>query len=161
ADALRNSGLPDASLPFYEQAATLARTVAEIQGANGHQAWADIAVITGNWAGALMMTGELDAARQRHLDSADADKKAGSPGVNVILSELEALRIDIMQGQVAQALPQIETRLTQVDAWWQQHHSGQSVPEAPDPESLARTLISALDIAREAHYAQEDWASAL
>jgi tetratricopeptide (TPR) repeat protein len=161
ADTLRNGGRPDASLPFYAQAATLARTTAEAQGENGRQAWADVATITGNWAGALMMTGNLDASRQRHLDSTEADKKAGTPTVNVILSELEALRIDIMQGQVAQALPQVETRLAQVKAWWQQHRSGQKVSEAPDPESLARTLISALDIAREAHYAQEDWEPAL
>jgi tetratricopeptide (TPR) repeat protein len=161
ADTLRNGGHPDASLPFYEQAATLARTTAEAHGENGRQVWADVATITGNWAGALMMTGNLDASRQRHLDSIEADKKAGSPTVNVILSELEALRIDIMQGQGAQALPQVETRLAQVEAWWQQYRCGQSVPEAPDPEALARTLISALDIAREAHYAQEDWEAAL
>ena len=37
-----------------------------------------------------------------------------------------------------------------VEDWWQRHRSGQSVPEAPDPEYLARTLIGALDIAREA-----------
>ena len=161
ADALRNGGYPDASQPFYAQAAILACIAAEAQGENGRQAWADLATITGNWAGALMMTGDLDASRQRHLDSTEVDKKAGSPAVNVILSELEALRIDIMQGQVAQALPQVETRLAQVDAWWQQHRSGQSVPEAPEPESLARALISALDIAREAHFAQEDWEAAL
>ena len=58
-----------------------------------------------------MMTGDLDASHQRHLDSAEAEKKAGSPAVNVIVSELEALRIDIMRGQVAQALPQVEARL--------------------------------------------------
>ncbi len=154
-------GRPDASLPFYEQAATQARTAAEAGGENGRQAWADVAWITGNWANALRMTGDLDASRQRHLDSAEAEKKAGRPAVNVIGSELEALRIDIMQGQAAQALPQVEARLAQVEAWWQQHRSGQSVPEAPDPEILARALISALDIAREAHFAQQDWEPAL
>ena len=35
------------------------------------------------------------------------------------------------------------------------------MPEAPDAEDLARALTSALDIARAAHYAQEDWDSAL
>ena len=53
ADALRGGGRPDASLPFYEQAATQARTAAEAQGENGRQAWADVAAITGNWANAL------------------------------------------------------------------------------------------------------------
>ena len=131
ADALRHGGRPDASLPFYEQAATQARTAAEAQGENGRQAWADVAWITGNWAHALVMTGDLDASRQRHLDSAEAEKKAGRPAVYVIGSELEALRIDIMQGQAAQALPQVEARLAQVEAWWQQHRSGQSSAGGP------------------------------
>jgi hypothetical protein len=161
ADALRGSGRQDASLPFYAQAATLARTAAEARGENGRQAWADVAWITGNWALALRDVGDLDAARQRQLDSAEADKKAGSPAVNVIGSELEALRLDIMRGQAAQALPQVEARLAQVEAWWQQRHSGQRVPETPNPEVLARALISALDVAREAHFAQEDWEPAL
>jgi tetratricopeptide (TPR) repeat protein len=35
------------------------------------------------------------------------------------------------------------------------------VPEAPNAEVLARAYISALDIAREAHFARQDWAVAL
>jgi tetratricopeptide (TPR) repeat protein len=161
ADALSHGGRPDASLPFYAQAVIQARTTAETQGENGHQAWADVAWITGNWASTLGDVGDLDASRQRHLDSAEASKKAGSPAVHVIGRELEILRIDLERGQAAQALPQVEVRLTQVEAWWQQHRDGQRVPEAPDPEILARTLISALDIARQAHVAQEDWEPAL
>jgi tetratricopeptide (TPR) repeat protein len=60
-----------------------------------------------------------------------------------------------------QALPQVETRLAQVEAWWQQYRSGQSVSEVPEPEVLGRILVSALDIAKEAHAAQEDWEPAL
>jgi tetratricopeptide (TPR) repeat protein len=161
ADALRRGGHPEASLPFYAQATTQARTAAEAQGEHGRQTWAYVAAITGNWANALRDVGDLDAARQRRLDSAEALKKAGQPAVDVLGSELEALRIDIMQGQAAQALPQVEARLAQVEAWWQQHRAGQRVPEAPDPEALARALISALDIAMEAHFAQRDWESAL
>jgi len=48
-----------------------------------------------------------------------------------------------------------------VETWWQQHRSGQSVPDAPDPEYLARVLISALDITRQAYFAQKDWELAL
>jgi hypothetical protein len=66
-----------------------------------------------------------------------------------------------MQGRVEQALPQIEAKLARVAAWWRQHRAGQPVPEAPDAEFLARGFIGALDIARKAHYAQEDWAAAL
>ncbi len=158
ADALRNG---DASLPFYEQAATLARAVAEAGGESSPQAWADLAAITGNWASALVITGNLGAARQRQLEAAEAHKKAGCPQVNVIASELEVLRIDIMQGQVETALPKVEARLAQVAAWWQRHRSGQPVPEAPNAESLARAYLSTLDIARQADFAREDWASAL
>ena len=66
-----------------------------------------------------------------------------------------------MRGQVVQALPQVAAHLAQVEAWWRQHRSGQRVPEAPEPDLLARTLISVLDIAREAHFVQEDWEPAL
>ena len=40
ADALRNSGRPDASLSLYEQAANMARTAAEAGDGNSRQAWA-------------------------------------------------------------------------------------------------------------------------
>ena len=82
-------------------------------------------------------------------------KQAGRPEVDVIASELEALRIDIMQGRAAEALPQVEERLAQVEDWWQRHRSGQPVPEAPDLEFLARALIGALDIARQARLCPE------
>ncbi len=161
ADALRQNGRPDASLPFYEQAATQARTSAEAQGEIGREAWADLATITANWAIALAMTRDLDAARQRHIESAEAEKKAGRPAIHVIGSELEALRIDIIQGRVAQALPEVESRLAQVEDWWRQHRAGQFVPDAPEPEFLARALIGALNIAGQAHFAQKDWKAAL
>jgi hypothetical protein len=35
------------------------------------------------------------------------------------------------------------------------------VPEAPEAEVLARAFIAALDIATDAHFAQQDWPSAL
>ncbi|MBL8422069.1 MAG: CHAT domain-containing protein [Candidatus Accumulibacter phosphatis] len=161
ADALNSGGRPDASLPFFEQAAAQARAGAEAGGDGAQQAWGDLATIAGNWANALGDVGKRDAARQRQLDSSEAHKKAGSPAMHVIASELEALRIDIKQGGIAAALPELETRLAQVEAWWQQQRAGQRVPEAPDAESLARAFISALDIAREAHFAQEDWPAAL
>lgn len=161
ADALRSGGRPDASLPFYEQSATQTRATAEAGGAGAHEAWADLATTTGNWAIALLEVGNLDVSRQRFLESTEALKKAGGPAANVIRRELEALRIDILQGRAAQALPQVEARLKQVEAWWRQHRSGQSVPEAPHPENLARALISALDIAVDAHLAQGDWGFAL
>lgn len=161
ADALRLGGRPDASLPFFERAATQARVVAGAEGDGSRKAWSDIAWISANWASAFLMNGNPDAARQCQLNSAEASKKAGHPAIDVIGCELEALRIDIMQGQVSTALPEVETRLAKVETWWQQHRSDRPVPEAPDAELLARTLISALDIAKDAHLAQEDWTAAL
>ena len=161
ADALRLGGRPDVSLPFFEQAATQARAVAEVGGDDSRQAWSDLGWISGNWAVALVMTGDLNAGRQRHIDSTEASTKAGLPAIHVIGHELEALRIDIIQGKVGEALPGVERRLAQVEAWWQQYRSGQPVPEAPDAEFLARAFIGALDIAREAHFAQGDWPLAL
>ena len=156
-----NAGRSDASLRFYEQAATEARTAAKAGGEHARQAWADLAWITGNWADALLMIGDLDASRERNLESAEASRQAGWPAVHVIASEVEALRIDIMQGRAAEALPQVEERLAQVEDWWQRHRSGQPVPEAPDFEYLARLVISALDIAKDADRALNDWESAL
>jgi tetratricopeptide (TPR) repeat protein len=164
ADALRMGGRPDASQPFYEQAAAQASAAAESAPAGStaaRQAWSDVGWITNNWANALLEVGDLDAARQRHIESAEAKKTAGRHAVDIIGSELEALRIDIEQGQAAQALPEVETRLARVEAWWQQYASGQSVPEAPDPAFLARAYMSALNIATQAHFAQQDWAAAL
>jgi tetratricopeptide (TPR) repeat protein len=161
ADALRLGGRSDASLPYYEQAVAHARVAAEAGGENAHQAWAELGWIVGNWANALGDVGDLDTARHRHLESADASKKASLPAMYILSRELEALRIDIMQGHAKEALPQVETRLGQVEAWWQQHRAGQSVPEAPNPEDLARAFITALDVAREAHCAQKDYQPAL
>lgn len=161
ADALAGSGSPDLSLTFYQQAAMPARAAAEAGGENSSQAWSDLAWTAGNWAIALAMTGDLDAAYRRQLEAAEAEKTAGSPAIKVVGSELEALRIRIMQGQAEQALPQVEAKLTQVAEWRRQSQSGQAVAEAPDAEMLARTYIGALDIARKADYVREDWTSAL
>lgn len=161
ADALWRGGRPDASLPFFEQAASLARAEAEAGGEPARRAWADCAWISGNWANALLLTGQPDAARQRQRDAAEAHKQAGRPQVYVIVSELEALRLDIRQGNVETALPQVEARLAQVAGWWRQYRAGQTPPEAPDAEFLARAYISALDIATEADYARKDWDTAL
>lgn len=161
ADALSRVGRPDASLVFYEQATALARSVAEAGVDASLQAWSGLAWISGNWAIALRDIGELDAARLRQADAAEASKKAGRPAIHVIGAELEVLRMDIMQGQVEAALPAVEARLEQVKTWWLQHSIGHPAPEAPDAEFLARTVICALDVATAAHAAREDWLAAL
>jgi tetratricopeptide (TPR) repeat protein len=76
-------------------------------------------------------------------------------------NSVEALRFDIVQGNAARALPQVEERLAKVESWWRQHCAGQRVPEAPDPVFLARGIISLLDIAVQAYFALQKWESAL
>lgn len=169
ADALDQAGRHDFSLPFFEQAAALARTATKMGGPSAIQAWSDLAMITGNWASPLLKIGMFGAARACLLESADASRNAGRPSVDVIACELEALRIDIVHGGIDPLLAQdvnalgaqIEMRLTQIETWWQLHLTGQAIPQAPDAEQLARALISALDVAREADMAREKWESAL
>jgi tetratricopeptide (TPR) repeat protein len=161
ADALRISGRPDKSLSFYEEAAALARAAAEAGGEGARRAWADFAVIVGNWAFALAITGNPAAARQQQLASAEAIKKAGLPEVNVVGRELEALRIDIVQGDVREAQPQAEERLAKLQTWWERSRSGEPLAEAPDREVLARCLLSALDIVKAAHLDLKQWEPAL
>jgi tetratricopeptide (TPR) repeat protein len=161
ADALSRNCRSDASLPFYEQAATQSRAAAEAGGEGSGHAWADLVGITGNWANALGDVCNLDASRQRQLESAEIAKRGRLPAVVVMGSELEVLRIDIMQGKVATALPEVEARLAQAEDWWKQHRAGQPVPEAPNVEFLARVYIAALNIASQADLVRKDWKSAL
>ncbi len=161
ADALKNSGQANISLPIFEQAAGLARAVAESGDDNSKQAWSDLAVINANWAEALLTTGKLKAARIRQIDSAKSSKSAEKPEIHVIGRELEALRIDIMENETDSAMPEIELRLTKLDKWWKTHLAGHTVPEAPNIEILARAYIGALDIARQAYMARNQWEFAL
>jgi hypothetical protein len=148
AEALRRGGRPDAALPLYEQ------VVAKAEEA-GH--WSDVGVACQNWAVALRDLGRLGDAKFTYLRSAEAKTRTGSPRVAVLGSELEALRVDVMQGGAEQALPEIESRLQEVRGWRGRHQAGEPVPEAPDTVPLARTLIAALDIAGEANMALERW----
>jgi tetratricopeptide (TPR) repeat protein len=81
--------------------------------------------------------------------------------VKVIASELEALRVDVMQGDAERALPEIERRLDEVRGWWRRRRRGETVPEAPEEVFLGRVLIAGLDIARQADQALECWAACL
>ncbi|MFH1993225.1 MAG: hypothetical protein ABIK98_12625 [Pseudomonadota bacterium] len=148
ADALRQSGQQDQSLALYEQAAVEAEDA---------EHWSDVSWISQNWANALRAIGRLDNARKTFLRSADAEKKSGGDIVNIWGSELEAIRIDIMQGKAREVLPDIEKRLESLRAWWQASRTDRTVEEAPDREILGRAFISALDIAGMAYLRQETW----
>lgn len=152
ADALNRSGRPDAALALYKQAA------AEAEAA---EHWADVGWICQNWANALRKVGWLDTARTTFERSADAERRNGSPRVKVIASELEALRIDVMQGGAQRALPEIERRLAEVRGWWRRQRGGEAVPEAPDAIFLGQVLVGSLDIAEGAYRALERWPESL
>src|SRR5262249_44095795 len=104
---------------------------------------------------------ELDTARQRHLESAEAKKAAGRPPIDIIAGELEALGIDIMQGRVEKVSSEGQGRVEQIREWWEQHRFGKRVPVAAGEEMLVRALLGALDIANDADRARQDWESAL
>jgi len=152
AEGLSRGGQPDASLAHYTAAAAEAEQA---------EHWSDLAWITGNWAGALVLCGHLEASQKKHRESAQLSQRAGRPAVNVLGRELEALRIDVMRGRAAEALPEIETRLARIRSWWEQVHGGEAVPESPDAEFLGRAFTGALDIAYHAHLALEQWEAAL
>ncbi|MCP4697968.1 MAG: hypothetical protein GY862_14115 [Gammaproteobacteria bacterium] len=152
ADALWRAGQPRDALPFYEKA------VIEAEAA-GH--WSHVGGICQNWANALCDTGQLSRARETYQRSAEAKRRIGSPEVDVTGSELEALRIDVMQGEAAAALPAIEKHLGRVRDWQQEQQAGQTPAAAPNAERLARALVSALDIAWEANRVLENWQAGL
>jgi tetratricopeptide (TPR) repeat protein len=152
ADALARAGRPDAALPLYEQA------LAEAEEADD---WGAIGWICQNWANAVGNVGRLDDAKSIYLRGAEAMAKAGSPRVRVLGSELEAFRIDLMQGGAERALPEVESRVQEVRGWWQRHRAGEPDPKAPDPVDLTRALISGLDIVRQANLALERWEACL
>lgn len=152
ADAFNRIGRFDASISLYDEAANEARAAGR---------WTHVAAITGNWALALRNTGHLDASRAKQMESAEAAHRAQAPKVVVIAREVEAYRIDIMQGNALVVLPEIEQRLVQVESWWQRTRGGETMPEAPDEEFLARVLIGTLDVATEAHISGKQWKAAL
>jgi tetratricopeptide (TPR) repeat protein len=152
ADALKRSGQPQLALPFYAQSASEAESA---------ENWADVAWICQNWGNALTNVGQLREARETFQRAAQAFRKAGSAEVDIMGSEIEALRIDIMLGELETALPAIEQHLTQIRDWWQRHQQGETLTAAPDADFLARVFIGALDIAEDAHRALGHWQDCL
>lgn len=160
ADALSTAGQLEASSQFYCQAAVLARMEAEA-GNDAQQAWSSLATINCNWAAVHSELGDLNAARQCYLESTEAEKKAGCVALNILINELEILNIDIRQGEIEKAEPEVTKRLALVCQWWNHYLENHPVPEAPNPEVLARTVIRALNIGENIDELQGNWTSAL
>jgi tetratricopeptide (TPR) repeat protein len=161
ADALDNLGRTHDSLPFYEEAAALAKSAADAGGNDAAQAWVDYGTITGNWAVALRHIDDLEGSRKRQIDSGEARKKGGAAAVYIIAGELEVLNIDVILGHAAQALPQIEEIVVKLEGWWQRSRSGETISEAPNQSQLALTLLHALDTVSRGHIVAEKWELAL
>ncbi len=161
ADALSLSGRPDKSLPFYQSAALAAKTEAEAGGPESSDIWDRLGGICANAAAANVKIGQFSNALHLYRASAAAHKQGNQNASFVIMSELEALRIDIKLGKVNETLPIVEERLTLVAKWWSRYRVDKSVPEDSNLEMLARIYISALDIARQAEMARRNWLAAL
>jgi hypothetical protein len=148
------------SLLFFERAAAMAKTAAEAAGEEASKIWEDYATIVGNWAIALRNVGDAFASRQRQLERGEALRKAHAPAVSVISSEVEILRLDIREGNAAQVLGEVESRVAKMAEWWSRSRAGESVPEAPR-QHLAHLYLNAINADREARVALEDWEGAL
>lgn len=166
ADAIRNAGEPETSLPFYQQALSQIRAAIS-GGENSQQTWLDLAGVSFNAADAFRQIGQLDTAHAHFLENAHAEQQAGSPPEAIMASELEAFNIEIMQGNAQSVLPEVLQRLTQLEGWWQNALMANASPlwqdtlDAHRTEALARTYISGLDIAAMADLELENWETAL
>jgi tetratricopeptide (TPR) repeat protein len=152
ADALHQAGRPNQSLPLYALAA---------EEAEAAEHWMDVGWICQNWASAFMGVGQLERARETYLRSAEVSRRIGGPRIEIVASELEALRVEVKRGRAEDALPIIEEKLTEVRNWWARLEKGEGVPEVPNGESLARALKSCLDVATEANLQLKRWQAAL
>lgn len=151
---------PDASLIWYQLAYADATEEAHKGNFDRTVAVSDLAVIASNWANSLRLCGHLNEARQKQIEAARAHEAAGRPRVFVLGAELEAIRIEILQGNFSSE-GRIRDGLSLLRSWWQAHQSGVPPADAPDLEDLTRTLLGALDITREILVAKESWQEAL
>jgi tetratricopeptide (TPR) repeat protein len=151
ADALTHAGRPDEALALYAHAAAEAETA---------EYWADAGWICHGWANALVNVGQFELARATFLRSAEFTRRTDRPRAVVLGSELEALRMCVKMGGANQVLALIEMHLDEVQEWWRRRQAGEHVDMESD-ESLARLLVSNLDIAHEAHRTLENWQASL
>jgi DNA-binding LytR/AlgR family response regulator len=106
--------------------------------AHAAQHWSDLGTVYTNWADALLRVSQLDRAQETFIKAAEAEHRGGTPRINIVLNELGALGVDVMQNRADAALPAIEAKLSEVRAWWISRKHGEPVPEAPVDELLER-----------------------
>ncbi len=152
AEALKAAEHSEQAIALFEQAAAEAR-------AAGH--WDDVGRLLGDLANGHRQAEDLDSARRTHLAGAEAYRAAGSPEIQVVANELEALRIEVYQGRAERVLPEIDDRLEKLKNWWDLYQAGAKSADAPDPALLARALVSGLDIAEDACRGLKRWQACL
>jgi len=106
---------------------------------------ARLASIHHTWAGALYELGRNAEAKARYRQSAEIEARAGRPRPYVLASELERLRIDVLEGGAEAALAAVEERIAALRSL------------ASEDEMRARVLVGALDVARQARLALRDF----
>lgn len=151
AEAEDNRGRPDRALALFAQAAAEAEAAGE---------WAELADIQVSHGHALRNATRLDDARRVFEQSAQAAARAGATPAERLGSEIEVLRIDVMQGRARDAWPAIATALTRTRALWRSQQAG-AVVDAPSGHFVAQVHAAALDVARFAKTALGEWQSAL
>ncbi len=152
AETLSEAGRSDLALRLFEKAVTEAEAA---------PAFADVGWISRNWAHALLKYEQWDAARRMYWQSADAWRQSDRPVLHAMISELEALRVDVLEGMAEEALPKVNARLHEVRRWFSRYQQGEIPPEAPNFDLLQRMMVSALDIAESAHREMEEWNACL
>jgi len=161
ADAMDNSGGHRESLPFYEESAVLAKSVAEGGGADAPAAWMDYATAVGNWAIALQNLGEYDASFRLLVERVETLTKLDAPAVSIVSSELEVMHLVVKQGGAEQVLPEIEKRVAIMEEWRRRIGLGERLIEVPFPEQFNHLFLSALTTSRNAWSEIENWEAAL
>ena len=157
ADAMDNAGRTNESFPFYQEAAALAKAAAEKGGDDAKQAWHDYANIIGNCAVAFRHVSNFHLSRELQKERASALTKAGAHEVEILSTEVEALRLDVEQGEAERVLPDIEKRVAKMQDWWNRARKEGDIPGA----LIAHFYESALDLDRMVRTTLNDWEAAL
>lgn len=160
-DALSAAGHLDASSQAYHQAVTLGRAVTENNEGDMSEIWGKLAVAYSNWAIVYSTQGNASRAWQCYVEGSEAEKRGNRPPIHLLVNELQMLRLDIRNGGVKEAQPQVTERLERLTQWWDRYSAGLPVPEAPNNEMLARAIIGALHISLRIDMLNRDWPNAL
>lgn len=164
ADALSETIRFEESLPYFQEAANMARQILKTR--TGFTIWGDLSVVYDNWANILRKLHRLDEALGLLLDSQAAKKKAlkfggAITGWNLIASELEICRIEILQGKASEVVPFYDKMLGQIATEWQKQRKRRWVNVPGVMETSSNVYVDALDVAVLLNIKRGEWQTAL